>query len=387
VFCDFDHIIDRRCTDSTKWRRYDRNGDEDVLPLWLADMDFAAPDPVIHALEECVAHGVFGYGRPPDGLREVIQERLDRLYSWRVETDDIFFLPGVVTGFNLACRIVGAPGDEVLVEAPVYPPMLSAPGNAGRTCKVVPLAEGRERYEHDLNAFERAITEHTSLFLLCNPHNPVGRVFERAELQRLAEMCLRHNIVICSDEIHCDLVFQGHPHVPIASLAPEVAAQTITFFAPSKTYNVAGLYCSVGVIQNPDLRTRLQQAGKGMVPSVNIFGYTAALAAYRDGQEWLDALLIYLEANRDYLLDYIATYLPGIKCQQPEGTFLAWLDCREAGIPGNPHQFFLERAGVALNDGPPFGAGGEGFVRLNFGCPRATLTEALERMRVALTAL
>ncbi len=390
VCYDFDQIIDRRHTDSVKWRRYSK--EEDVLPLWVADMDFAAPEPVLRALEERVAHGVFGYGLPPDGLREVIQERLARLYGWRVETGDIFFVPGVVTGFNLTCHAVGAPGDEVLVEAPVYPPMLTAPGNSGRVCKVVPLVEGDERYEHDFDGFEQAIlargtdrdARHTSLFLLCNPHNPVGRVFERAELERLAEICLRNDVVICSDEIHCDLVFQGHLHIPIASLAPEVAAQTITFFAPSKTYNIAGLSCSVGVGQNPDLRARLEQAGAGLVSHVNVLGFTAAMAAYRDGQEWLDALLTYLEANRDHLLDYIATHMPDIKCRKPEGTYLAWLDCRGAGIPGNPHDFFLEQARVALNDGATFGPGGEGFVRLNFGCPRAILSEALERMRGAL---
>ncbi len=381
--CDFDQIIDRHHTESVKWRRYG----EDVLPLWVADMDFAAPEPVIRALEERVAHGIFGYGRPPDGLCEVIQERLARLYGWCVETDEIFFIPGVVTGFNLACHAVGAPGDEVLVEAPVYPPMLAAPGNGGRTCKVVPLVEGRERYEHDFDAFEQAITERTSLFLLCNPHNPVGRVFETAELERLAEICLRHDIVICSDDIHCDIVYQGHRHIPIASLAPEIAARTITFFAPSKTYNIAGLSCSVGVAQDSDLRARLKRIGAGLVPHVNVLGYTAGLAAYRDGQAWLDGLLTYLEANRDYLLKYIATHVPSIKCKQPEGTFLAWLDCREASIPGSPYQFLLEHARVALNDGTPFGVGGEGFVRLNFGCPRATLIEALERMRAALEEL
>jgi len=380
---DFDQIIDRRHTESLKWRYYD----EDVLPLWVADMDFAVPEPVIRALQERVAHGIFGYGLPPGSLREVIQGRLARLYGWHVETGEIFFVPGVVTGFNLACHAIGAPGDEVLVETPVYPPMLSAPGDAERICKVVPLVEGRERYEHDFDAFEQAVTEHTSLFLFCNPHNPVGRVFETTELERLAEICLRHDIVICSDEIHCDFIYQGHRHVPIASLSPEVAAQTITLLAPSKTYNIAGLSCSVGVIQNPDLRARLKQTCTGLVPHVNVLGYTAGLAAYRDGQAWLDALLVYLEENRDYLLKYTATHMPGIKCKQPEGTFLAWLDCRETSIPGNPHQFFLERARVALNDGATFGRGGEGFVRLNFGCPRATLTEALERMQATLEEL
>lgn len=380
---DFDQVIERRHTESIKWRRYE----EDVLPLWVADMDFTAPEPVIRALEDRVAHGIFGYGGPPDGLREVIQERLAQLYDWRVAVDEIFFIPGVVTGFNKTCHAIGASGDEILVEPPVYSPMLEAPEAAGRVCKTVQLVEGRERYERDLDAFERAITERTSLFLLCNPHNPVGRVFDQCELERLAEVCLRHDIVICSDEIHCDLVFRGHPHIPIASLAPEIAAQTITFFAPSKTYNIAGLSCSVGVIQNPELRERFDEAVAGVVPHINVLGYTAALAAYRDGQAWLDALMDYLEANRDYVLDYIAAFMPAIKCNVPEGTYLAWLDCREAGIPGNPHKFFLERARVALNDGADFGAGGEGFVRLNFGCPRATLTAALERMRAALDEL
>jgi cystathionine beta-lyase len=264
--------------------------------------------------------------------------------------------------------------------------MLSAPENSDRIRKTVPLVEGPERYERDLDAFEQAITERTSLFLLCNPHNPMGCVFEKVELERLAEICLRHDVVICSDEIHCDFIYQGYRHVPIAALATEIAAQTITLLAPSKTYNIAGLGCSVGVVQNPDLRARLKRVSAGIVSHVNVLGYTAALAAYRDGQAWLDALLVYLEANRDYLLEYIATNVPSIKCKRPEGTFLAWLDCREA-VPGNPHQFFLEHARVALNDGADFGVEGEGFVRLNFGCPRATLTEALERMRAALEEL
>jgi len=380
---DFDRIIDRRHSDSAKWRRYD----EDVLPLWVADMDFAAPAPVIRALQERVAHGIFGYGQPPDGLREVIQERLACLYSWHVALEDIFFIPGVVTGFNLACDAIGVPGDEILVEAPVYPPMLAAPGNTGRVCRVVPLAEEHQRYERDFDAFERAITERTALFLFCNPHNPVGRVFEQAELERLAEICLRHDVVICSDEIHCDFIYPGHRHIPVASLAPEIAARTITLIAPSKTFNIAGLSCSVGIVQDPDLRARLLQTDTGLVSHVNVLGFAAALAAYRDGQPWLDALLAYLEANRDSVVEYVAAHLPGVKCQRPEGTFLAWLDCREAGIPGDPCNFFIEHARVALNDGAAFGAGGEGFVRLNFGCPRSTLAEALERMQAALETL
>jgi len=278
----------------------------------------------------------------------------------------------------------------VLVQPPIYPPMLRAPGNVGCTCTAVPLIEGPERYEIDLDAFEAAILDRprrSAIFLLCNPHNPTGRVFDRQELEQLAEICLRHGVVICSDEIHCDIVYQGYRHIPIAALGPKVAAQTITLFAPSKTFNIPGLSCSVGVIQNPALREQFDQAGAGLVPHVNALGYTAALAAYRDGQAWLDELLVYLEANRDDVLAYVAAQLPGITCKKPEGTFLAWLDCRQAGIPGNPHEFFLERARVALNDGSDFDQDSAGFVRLNFACPRATLKEALERMRAALETL
>jgi cystathionine beta-lyase len=377
---DFDQIIDRRHTDSAKWRWYD----EDVLPLWVADMDFRSPEPVIRALQERVAHGVFGYAVPPDELCEVVRERLARLYGWSVEPDEIAYFPGVVSAFNVVCRGIGSPGDEVLVEPPIYPPMLRVAGNMGRVRVDVSLVEGSERYERDLDAFEAAITDRTSLFILCSPHNPTGRVFTRTELEQVAEVCRHHGVVICSDEIHCDFVFPGHEHVPTAALAPEIAAQTITLLAPSKTFNVAGLGCSLVVIQNPDLRDRVKKAEAGIVPHVNAMGYTAALASYRDGQAWLDELLVYLEANRDYLLEYIAAHLPGIKCYQPEGTYLAWLDCRGAGLPGNAHEFFLERARVALNDGADFGTEGEGLVRLNFGCPRATLTEALERMQAAL---
>lgn len=383
---DFDQVIERRHTDSIKWRRYNGAGHEDVLPLWVADMDFRAPEPVIRALHERVEHGIFGYGEPPDGLREIIQERLRQRYGWSVEREAILFLPGVVSGFHMACRAVGRPGDEVLVEPPVYPPLLTAAGNSERVAAIVPLVYAGQRYEHDWEALEAAVTERTALFLLCNPHNPVGRVFERAELERLAALCLRHDIVICSDEIHADLVFSGHPHTPIAALSPEVAARTITLFAPSKTFNIPGLGCSVAVVQDAALRQQFQEAGAGLVPHVNVLGYTAAWAAYRWGEPWLEALLAYLEANRDYVVEYVASRLPGVTCDRPEGTYLAWLDCREADIPGAPQAFFWQQARVALNDGADFGPGGEGFVRLNFGCPRAILAEALDRMRQAIVA-
>ena len=378
---DFDTPVDRRHSDSEKWRRYP----DDVLPLWVADMDFLSPEPVIRALQERVAHGIFGYGTEPAALRQVLVERLLRLYNWQVSEADFVFLPGVVTGFNLACRAMTSPGDTVLIQSPIYPPILEAPGNAGLRGKIVPLVQDvNGRYHIDFDLFEQSIEERTRLFILCNPHNPVGRAFERDELEHIAEICLRHDILICSDEIHCDLVFSGHQHIPIAALDPAIAMRTITLMAPSKTFNIAGLQCAFAIIQNATLRRYFRSARAGLVPYVNIMGFVAALAAYRDGQPWLSKVLAYLEANRDFLLEYANNHLPGIRMYPPEATMLAWLDCRAASIPGNPYQFFLERARVALNDGAAFGMGGEGFVRLNFGCPRKVLAEALERMRQAL---
>jgi cystathionine beta-lyase len=381
---DLDRIVDRRGSDSAKWGYYE----EDVLPLWVADMDFVSPEPVIRALQGRVAHGVFGYGLPPEELGGVVVERLERLYGWQVSPEALFFVPGVVTGFNLVAHAVTSPGQGMLVQTPVYHPMLYAPGNAGLTCDEMELTCGSDgRYEIDFDAFEAAITDQTRLFLLCNPHNPVGRVFRREELVRMAEICLRHGMIICSDEIHCDLVFSGHRHLPIASLDPKIADRTVTLIAPSKTFNIAGLKCSVGIVQNAQIREELMAAKAGLVPGVNALGYVAALAAYRDGQPWLDEVMAYLEANRDFTLAYVRHRLPGVKAGPVEGTYLAWLDCREAGLPGKPHEFFLQEARVALNDGAMFGRGGEGFVRLNFGCPRSTLKAALDQMREALVAL
>jgi cystathionine beta-lyase len=378
----FDRIIDRRASESAKWHAYA----PDVLPMWVADMDFRSPEPVIQALHQRVEHGIFGYPCDCQELTDVIVARLARLYDWRVEPEAVVLLPGVVTGFNLATHAVTEPGDGILLQTPVYYPMLRVPGNTHCTLDQMELTRRPDgQYEIDFDAFEAAITDRTRIFLLCNPHNPVGRVFRRDELERMAEICLRHNVILCSDEIHCDLVFSGHRHIPIATLSPEVEARTITLMAPSKTYNIAGLHCSVAIISNGELRKQFNAARRGLVPGVTLLAQVAALAAYRDGQPWLDAVMAYLEANRDYLLDQVNDTLPGITMHKPEGTYLAWLDCREAGIPGNPQEFFVKEAKVAFSDGAPFGPGGEGFLRLNFGCPRATLEQALTQMRAALT--
>lgn len=384
---DFDRIIDRRHSDSEKWNRYP----EDVLPLWVADMDFRAPEPVIQALQAYVERGMFGYAHgAPDELREVIVERLLKLYGWRVSADALVFPTGVVVGYDQACHALLGPDDALLIQTPVYPPFLSAAKWAGAQGQAMELTRGLDgRYFVDLDRFERAITERTRAFLLCNPHNPVGRVFTPAELTAMAEICLRHDMYIISDEIHCDLIYSGYRHTPIALLAPEIEARTITVMAPSKTYNIPGLGCAVAIIPNKELRKRYQEAHKGLAGHVNNLGYVGALAAYRDGQEWLEACLRYLEANRDFVAGYVAAHLPGVSMSPMEGTYLAWLDCRQAGLPADvaPGKFFLEQARVALNEGATFGKGGEGFVRLNFGCPRATLVAALERMRAALAAL
>jgi cystathionine beta-lyase len=381
---DFDRVIERHASDSLKWNRYG----EDVLPMWVADMDFVCPAPILENLHKRVAHGVFGYGLPIAELAEVLCERMFQRYTWQVTPDQILFLPGLVCGLNLLCRAVGQPGDEVLVQTPVYPPFLSAPTNQGRRLHSVELAalcRGDKLYYFiDFSTFAAAITKRTSLFLLCHPHNPVGRIYNVDELMRLAEICESHNITICSDEIHCDLLLDSVSHKPIASLSPEIANRCITLMAPSKTFNIPGLGVSFAIAQNPNLMKQIKRAAEGIIAPVNVLGFVAALAAYRYCDGWLKELLTYLRANRDYLASYLQKHLPEIRSTFPQATYLAWLDCHQTGIKDNPQHFFLNKAKVALNDGLTFGPGGEGFVRLNFGCPRSILEQGLERIRKAL---
>ena len=378
---DFDQVIDRRDTESAKWQVYD----QDVLPMWLADMDFLAPEPVISALQKRVGHGIFGYGCPLDGLYEAIIQHLADYQSWNVDPRDIEFVCGVVTGFTHAIYSLTEPGDRVLIQTPVYPPFLRAPGSAGRECVNSPLLRNKSgKYEIDFDDFERKAASGVKLFILCNPHNPVGRVFTHAELTKMAEICLKNDVWICSDEIHADLIFSGNQHIPIASLSEEVADRTVTYFAPSKTYNIAGLSTSLYVTKNPVMKKMFSQSMPMLIGHPNILGLHAALAAYKDGRSWLGELLRYLELNRNYLVDYVSNALPGVHMWSPEGTFLGWLDCRELDLGESAHKFFLEEARVGLNDGKDFGKDGDGFLRLNFGCPRVTLTEGLNRMKAAL---
>ena len=297
-------------------------------------------------------------------------------------------IPGVIPGFNVACRALTTPGDGLLMQMPVYPPILRAPGNHGLTPRRGRRSRATRdgRYAVDLDAFRAAIHARTRAFLLCNPHNPVGRVFTRDELRAWREICLERDLAIIADEIHCDLLYPGQRHVPIASLGPEIEQRTITLMAPSKTFNLAGLKVSVAVIPNAALRERFLAARGDYVQARSTSSATPPPSPrIATASAWLDELLRYLEANRDFLADYVRRHLPGVTMTPPEGTYLAWLDCRGAGAAAaDPFTFFLERAKVAFNDGALVRPGGQGFVRLNFGSPRAILTEGLERMRRAL---
>lgn len=374
---DFDTIIDRRGTSSEKWDKY---RGRDVIPLWVADMDFRSPPAVIEALHERVSHGIFGYTHTPEPLVEAVTAAMAGEHGWTIEADWLVWLPGLVTGLNVACRAVGEADDGVLTLTPVYPPFMSAPPLSRRSLTRVPLRLNDRRWQWDPAELGGAITPRTRLLLLCNPHNPVGRVWSREELTRIAELAERHDLVICSDEIHAGLVLnEDKRHVPIATLAPETARRTITLQAPSKTFNIPGLGCSFAVISDPGLRRAFRKAMGRIVPHVNALGYTAALAAYSHGEPWRRELIAYLAANRDLVTGEI-NGMPGLSMAPVEATYLAWIDARPSGIE-NPARFF-EDAGVGLSDGADFDA--PGFVRLNFGCPRRLLDGALGRMRAAL---
>jgi cystathionine beta-lyase len=381
---DFDRHIERGQTDSIKWGMYD----DGVLPMWVADMDFVSADSIIQALQWRAAHGIFGYSRPSQALARVILEKLQRFYGWAASEQHLIFIPGIVTGLNIAFQAFAAQGEGILAQPPVYFHFLRDPVRHGRVLQDPPLVQSGESYEIDFDEFEKAITAETRVFVLCNPHNPVGRVFTRVELERIAEICLRHRLIICSDEIHCDLVYPPHRHIPIAALAPEIEERTITLMAPSKTYNIAGLECGYAVIKNAELRKRWKDFSYGLIPGVNIMGHVAALAGMTEGQEWLEQVLSYLQGNRDYLRNFIHEKMPQIRMSRVEATYLGWLDCEGIGvIKSSAAEFFLNHARVALSDGAEFGKGGKHFVRLNFACPRKRLAEALDRMKSALESI
>jgi cystathionine beta-lyase len=381
----FDTPPDRRGTDSQKWQKY---AGRDVLPMWVADMDFEAAPAIVEALQRRAAHGIFGYARPVKSAVDAVIAALGARYRWQVDPAWIVWLPGLVCGLNVAVRAFAGEGDDVLSLSPIYPPFTTAPRNSGRVPRGVPLAlDARaRRWEIDWDALERAVTPRTKMLLVCHPHNPVARVWGHEELTKVAGFCARHDLVLCSDEIHCDLLLEpGAEHEPLVLAAPEAVSRTLTLMAPSKTFNIPGLGASFAIIPDPTLRARFSRATAGIVAEVNIFGYVACEAAYRDGEPWRQALLAYLRGNRDFLEGYVARELPGVRIEAAiEATYLAWLNVADLGLP-NPVKHF-EAGGVGLSDGVPFGAQPGSHVRINFGCPRSTLARGLERMKAALAA-
>ncbi len=389
----FDTVIPRRGTRSVKWRRYP----EDVLPMWVADMDFRAPQPILDALAAEIEHGVLGYDFPSRELQAAVAARMETLYGWQVAPEAVVTIPGLVTGFNVAAKISVQPGEGLLVQPPVYFPFLRVHQNLGlvrQDAEIVPqnLDAHTLRYEIDFEAFDRALHSQgarTRMFLFCNPHNPTGRAYTRAELTALAERCLREDLIICSDEIHSELLLGETEHIPIAALSPEVEARTITLVAASKTFNVPGLFTGFAIIPEPDLRRRFVHEVERLTLHTPTLGHAAAQVAFSGAaDDWLAELRAYLTANRDFLLDFVRSELPGVRVTAPEATYLAWLDFRDliaAGrLPEKPARYLLEKGKVALNEGADFGPGGAGFARLNFGTPRVQLEEGLERIRQAL---
>lgn len=375
---DFDRRIDRRESDSLKWHACRGS---DVLPLWVADMDFASPPCVLRALRQRIDHEVFGYAMATDEVNQSVVAWAASHYGWQIDTEWIVWLPGVVPGLHAACLAYAATQEEVLTFVPVYPPFLSAPVATGRVLKTIPLVQHHGCWTLDLDALAGALTPQTKLLLLCHPHNPVGRAFRRDELAALAQVCQRHDLVVCSDEIHCDLMLEPRRHIPLATLCEDVSQQTVTLMSPAKTFNTPGLSCGFAVIPNPELRRRFQRAASGVVPDPNALGLAACRAAYAEGEEWRAELLDYLRGNRDSLEAFVAERLPMFSLSRVEATYLAWLDTR--WLKERNTASFFERAGVKLSDGTTFQ--GRGFMRLNFGCPRAVLLEALERIQRAVT--
>lgn len=376
----FNAIIDRSGTHSVKWSNRESH---DLIPLGVADMDFRASPEILQALEARVRHGIFGYTLPWDELKAAIVEMLAETYDWEIDPGWIVWLPNLVSGLNVSCRAVGEPGDGVVTTTPVYPPFLSAPENVRRSLTKVPLRQGDELWEMNLDAIGEAIKERTRLFMLCNPHNPVGRAYTRGELEGLAQLCLRNDLFICSDEIHCDFILEpGRAHIPAATIGKDVAERTITLMAPSKTYNLAGLGCGFAIIPNRTLRLAFQHARAGLVPMPNLLALTACQVAYERGGPWLEELLAVLRRNRDLVAEAVAK-MPAVHMGHVEATYLAWIDTRDTGLE-DPVTYFKEH-GLDLWDGAKFD--GDGFVRLNFALPEAMLREGLGRMEQAVLDL
>ncbi len=372
----FDTVISRSRTDSVKWNRYP----DDVLPLWVADMDFPSPPMVAEAVNKRLAHPFFGYAREDKQLIETICNWVLVRHGWKIEPEWIMLVPGVVTGMNWTAQTFVKPDETLCFHTPVYPPFFRISDCLCAKRVEIPMVVRDNQYQIDFENFEKSLNSSVKLFVLCNPHNPVGRVFSRTELEQINDICLKKGVLVCSDEIHGDLVFSGHQHIPLASISASAEQNTITLMAPSKTFNIPGLHFSFAVIPNQKHREAMEASRKGVIGCPTMLANEAVRAVYTNGADWLDELLVYLETNRDFLMEFLKEYLPEINMVKPEGTYLAWLDCRKLDLLPDPYHFFLSKAKVALNDGEAFGLNGKGFARLNFGCPRSILVDALNRM-------
>jgi len=374
---DFDTPINRSNTGSVKWDRYE---DTDVLPLWVADTDFKAPPAVIEALQARAAHGVFGYTHVPKKLTALVVERMQRLYHWQIKAEWLVWIPGVVGGLNLACRSIGDANSPVMVPSVIYPHFPEAPLQMDRQPLPIPMAKKNNRWVLDLDWMAKNLDGQSKLLLFCNPQNPGGSVYTHDELTRLAELAEQYDFVIASDEIHCDLVLEpGLKHIPVASLNAQIERRSITLMSVSKNFNLAGLSCSFAIIPDQTLRQNFNYQRVGIIAYTNLFGLTAMQAAYEYGEDWNQQLVDYLRGNRDYLMREINA-IKGLKLDLNEATYLAWIDVSELGLD-NPQRFF-EQAGVGMSPGKDFGD--NNFMRLNFGCPRALLEEAVSRIRSAI---
>jgi len=365
-----------------KWRLYP----EDVLPAWVADMDFAVAPAIRAYLAEALELSDVGYARFPTdhGVPQAFAQRMHELYGWSISPERVEVLSDVVQGLYIGLSVFSEPGDPVVTPVPVYPPFLAALRELERVPVALPFVPGRERYVPDFDQLEAKRPDTARVLMLCNPHNPTGRVMERDELLHLAELAERHDWIVLSDEIHADLCFDGHRHIPFASLAPEIEARTLTLTSASKAFNIAGLRCAVVHFGSAELQARFASLCPHLRGGLGIFGLEATRIAWQECGEWLDALRTYLASNRAYVGRFIRERWPEVACFEPEATYLAWLDCRKLALPGGAHSFFLRRARVGLSKGEAFGASGDGFVRLNFATSRKLLEQILERMDSAL---
>ncbi len=379
---DLNTVYQRLNTGSKKWSQYP----EDVLPMWVADMDFPVAAPIVQAVKTRLEHPLLGYSVAQNALRQTLVAHLASHYDWQVQPEELVFLPGVMPGVNMALNALVPDGGGVLVQTPNYAPLRDAPGNWNLPRIDLPFqADATGAYPTDMAALRRELPGARAL-LLSNPHNPLGKVFEREELQAIGAACVEHDVLIICDEIHAHLLFDGRRHTPMASLSPEIAARTVTLMSASKAWNIAGMKAAFAVVQNSTLRQRFNHGRLGLVDSVNALGLEALQAAYSEGAPWLAQVMAYLQDNRDYLADAIHKRFPAIGMNLPQGTYLAWLDCSALELE-DPQRFFLTEARVALSAGQEFGDDYGQFVRLNFGCPRPMLEEALARMERSLAAI